>query len=73
VAAAVAAGLGAPALRGAAADHAAAMIAEARATLEGLRDEGWRAVLGQSMAATQPSRLGADAVAERTEAFDPFD
>jgi hypothetical protein len=73
VATAVAAGLGAPSLHGSAAQHAEAMIAEARATLEGLRDIGWRAVLGQAIATSQPGRLGADAVAERTEAFDPLD
>jgi len=72
VAAAVAQGLGAPTLRGASAEHAEAMIAEARATLEGLRDLGWRAVLGQSMNPSQPSLLGADAVADRTESFEPF-
>jgi hypothetical protein len=72
VAAAVAGGLASPSLRGEAAGHAAAMIAAAAATLEGLADAGWRAVLGQPITPSQPGRLGADAVAERTESFDPL-
>ncbi len=73
MAAAVADGLETSTLRGAAAEHAASMIAEASATLESLADSGWRAVLGQPMTPSAPGRLGADAVADRSETFDPFD
>lgn len=64
-------------LGGSAAAHAEAMVAAALTTLERLADLGWRAVtgdpLGTSGHATQgPRALGGDAVAERTEAFDPL-
>jgi hypothetical protein len=58
-------------LDGAALDHARATVAAAIATLERLGDEGWRAVLGVAPGGAGP-RLGADAVAERTESFDPL-
>lgn len=72
VAAAVATGLGVPRLRGAAADHAEAMLGEATKTLEALRDLGWRAVLGPAPTPATGRRLGADAIAERVETFDPL-
>ncbi len=58
------------ALTGAAEAHAAAMTAAALATLERLADLGWRAVVGDD-AATRGA-MGGDAVAERTEPFDPL-
>jgi D-Lysine 5,6-aminomutase TIM-barrel domain of alpha subunit len=67
------------ALHGVADDHATAMLAAASATLERLSDLGWRAVVGDPPRA--PGRgaegrsfrsIGGDAVAERTETFDPL-
>jgi hypothetical protein len=66
-------------LRGVADDHATAMLAAAASTLERLSDGGWRAVVGDQPRG--PSRsgegrstraIGGDAVAERTETFDPL-
>jgi hypothetical protein len=59
-------------LQGASARHAHDMIEAASQTLERLHDGGWRAVLGDPLGASRPRGLGADAVAERTESFDPF-
>ena len=59
-------------LRGAAAEFAAATIAAARMTLDRLVSDGWRAVLGEPIGDARPHRIGADAVAERGEFFDPF-
>jgi len=72
-AAAVAMGLrdgrSAPVLRGAGADHADRATAAATATLQALDESGWAAIVDQPLA--EGSRgLGAEAVAERTEAFD---
>jgi hypothetical protein len=65
-------GLGPRSLEGAAADHATEMLDEAARTLEAIRDEGWRAVLGATPVPDRPRGMGADAVAERTESLDPF-
>ena len=67
-------------LRGAALDHAEAMMAAALATLERLADLGWRAVVGEPPRATDRAPaggtarrpIGGDSVAERTESFDPL-
>lgn len=66
-------------LRGVADDHAKAMLAAATTTLERLSDLGWRAVVGDPPRAagrTSEGRsyraIGGDAVAERTESFDPL-
>jgi hypothetical protein len=66
-------------LRGIAEDHAKAMLAAATTTLERLSDLGWRAVVGDPpRAAGRASEgrsyraIGGDAVAERTESFDPL-
>ena len=64
-------------LGGAAVAHATAVVAAALATLERLSDLGWRAVVGDTPGpadhGTQgPRALGGDAVAERTESFDPL-
>jgi hypothetical protein len=59
-------------LDGPALDHARATVAAAVATLERLADTGWRAVLGDAAGRPTP-RIGADAVGERTETFDPLE
>ena len=64
--------LGGPALA-----HATAVIDAALATLERLADLGWRAVVGDRPAAgdhgsRRSLAIGGDAVAERTESFDPL-
>ena len=59
-------------LAGVAAEHASAMVAAALATLDLLADLGWRAVVGDGPANDGLGSLGGDAVAERTEAFDPL-
>ena len=58
--------------RSAVAAHAEAQLAAAETTLDGLADEGWHSVLGAPLDGVARDRLGADAVVERTEAFDPF-
>jgi hypothetical protein len=62
-----------------AAEHRAALLAAANTTLERLADRGWRAVVGDSPrtagrsgASGGGSAIGGDAVAERSEAFDPL-
>jgi hypothetical protein len=65
-------------LSGAALDHASATVRAALSTLERLSDVGWRAVVGDGLepslggTASAPSAVGGDAVAERTETFDPL-
>jgi D-Lysine 5,6-aminomutase TIM-barrel domain of alpha subunit len=66
-------------LGGAAEAHASAMVAAAMTTLERLADLGWRAVVGEpprhgdhGEAVVARTALGGDAVAERTEGFDPL-
>ena len=63
------AGRSAPVLEGPAAEHADRSVAAAAATLAALDDAGWRSVVDQPLAIGEGG-LGADAVAERTEAFD---
>ncbi len=58
--------------RGVALDHARATVAAAISTLEGLATDGWASILGSPLDRPSHARLGADAVVERTEAFDPF-
>jgi hypothetical protein len=72
VASEVAASSGPPALTGPALDYARATVTAALRTLERLADLGWRDVLGEAMAGRRRERLGADAVVERVEAFDPL-
>jgi hypothetical protein len=62
-----------------AAEHRAALLAAANTTLERLADRGWRAVVGDSPRTAGRSgtsgggsAIGGDAVAERSEAFDPL-
>jgi hypothetical protein len=52
--------------------QAEALLAAAEATLAGIADEGWSAVLGVPIGGPGMQRLGADAVVERTEGFDPL-
>jgi hypothetical protein len=59
-------------LRGAALDHARATAESALRTLDRLADEGWRTVVGDGPADAAGNRLGADAVVERSDPFDPF-
>ena len=58
--------------RGVALDHARATVAAAISTLERLATDGWSSVLGSPLDRPGVARLGADAVVERTESFDPF-
>jgi hypothetical protein len=59
-------------LTGLALEHARGMITTAMATLDELADHGWRTVAGDGVGAGRSSARGLDAVAERTETFDPF-
>ena len=72
VAAALAASTEPPNLAGAALEHARATAAAALQTLTRLDDDGWRAVIGDGPADAIDLRLGADAVAERSDPFDPL-
>ena len=58
--------------RGISLEHARATVAAALATLERLATDGWSSVLGSPLDRPGIARLGADAVVERTDAFDPF-
>ncbi|HLO34616.1 MAG TPA: hypothetical protein VK194_00975 [Candidatus Deferrimicrobium sp.] len=57
---------------GVALEHARATAAAALRTLDRLADDGWRAVIGDGPADATELRLGADAIAERSEPFDPL-
>jgi hypothetical protein len=59
-------------LAGAALDHARSMVRAAVETLDQLADGGWRTVAGDSLGGGRALR-GLDAVAERSEPFDPFE
>ena len=59
-------------LTGAALDHARATADAALRTLDRLADEGWRTVIGDGPAEAAHAALGADAVAERSDPFDPL-
>lgn len=60
-------------LRGHAREVADAALVSAIETLERLSDDGWDAILGAPIGGADRPRLGADAVVERTEPFDPFE
>jgi hypothetical protein len=64
----------APELQGPALAHAQGTVTAAVATLERLADGGWPSLLGETPAAARRDRprLGADAVTDRTETFDPL-
>lgn len=72
VAAEVAAATSSGPLEGVALGHARGMLAAAAATLEHLSERGWSALSGDPAGVVRSGPLGGDAVAERTEAFDPF-
>ena len=59
-------------LAGIALEHAQSTAQAAMRTLERLADDGWRSVIGDGPADAADIRLGADAVAERSDAFDPL-
>lgn len=73
--AAVGAGLAAarttPGLAGVAVAHARGIVRVAAETIAALESTGWRTIVDQPLGIDE-AHLGADAVAERTEAFDPF-
>ena len=72
VAAAVAAAYAERSLSEGALDHVRATATTALRTLERLADDGWRSVIGDGPAGAEGARLGADAVAERSDPFDPL-
>jgi hypothetical protein len=72
VAAAFAATTEPASLAGTALEHARATAAAALRTLDRLADDGWRAVIGDGPEDATHLRLGADAVAERSDPFDPL-
>ena len=53
--------------------QAGGLLAAAETTLRRLADDGWRTVLGEPLGGPGRDRLGADAVVDRSEAFDPFE
>lgn len=53
--------------------QAGGLLTAAETTLQRLADQGWRSVLGEPLGGRGRDRLGADAVVERSEAFDPFE
>lgn len=59
-------------LTGPALTHARATAEAALRTLERLADDGWRSVIGVGPADQAESGIGADAVSERTDPFDPL-
>ncbi len=60
-------------LAGPALAHAEAAIQAGIATLEAITNDGWRSVLGEPGGGRGGERLGADAVLERSEPFDPLE
>lgn len=60
-------------LAGPALEHARSMVGAAIATLEGLAGQGWASVTGEGPGGDRAAPRGRDAVAERTESFDPFE
>jgi beta-lysine 5,6-aminomutase alpha subunit len=59
-------------LAGPAAEHARATSTAALATLDRLANEGWESILGEGPGRRDSGGFGVDAIAERTETFDPF-
>jgi hypothetical protein len=70
VGAELASAMGGHALEGVALEHARGVVAAAIRTIERLADIGWRSVLGEAPGGGERVRIGADAVAERSEGFD---
>jgi hypothetical protein len=59
-------------LRPAVAAQAEALVQAAERTLDRLADDGWSTLLGAEIGGEETGRLGADAVVDRSEAFDPL-
>jgi hypothetical protein len=59
-------------LTGPGAEHARATATAALATIERLANEGWDSVLGEGPGRLDTGGFAVDAIAERTETFDPF-
>lgn len=72
VAAEMARSLGPLEPRGLALEIARGTVVAAIVALEQLAARGWPSILGEPLAGPGRGRLGADAVVERTDAFDPF-
>ncbi len=53
--------------------HVESLLAAADETLAAIERRGWEAVLGAPLGGPDLGRLGADAVVERSESFDPLD
>ena len=66
------AALGPRALHGPALAHARDAVRAAGVLLDGLANEGWRAVIGSGAEPVDQSRFGWDTVVERSDEFDPF-
>ena len=60
-------------LTGSALVHARAVIGAAAATLDGLAQQGWRTVSGDSPREARGGARGPQTIVERTEPFDPFE
>jgi hypothetical protein len=72
VAAEIAAAYAERSLGASALEHARATANTALRTLERLADDGWRSVIGDGPTGSDGARLGADAIAERADPFDPL-
>jgi D-Lysine 5,6-aminomutase TIM-barrel domain of alpha subunit len=59
-------------LSGVALDHADRTVSAASATLDRLADEGWRSITGDPPGGGRGRGHSSEAVAERTDPFDPF-
>ena len=59
-------------LTGPGAEHARATATAALATLDRLANEGWDSILGEGPGRLDTGGFAVDAIAERTETFDPF-
>ena len=66
------AALGGRVLHGSSLEHARRAVAAARELLDGLAEDGWRAVIGSGVDAGERPRLGWDTVVERSDEFDPY-
>jgi hypothetical protein len=59
-------------LTGPGAEHARATATAALATLDRLANDGWDSILGEGPGRLDTGGFAVDAIAERTETFDPF-
>jgi hypothetical protein len=66
------AALGDRSLHGPSLAHAQQAVVAAQELLDGLANEGWRAVIGSPVDAGERARFGWDTVVERTDDFDPY-